>query len=126
MTPSIRTAPTPIKTFFQVFITKSSCLGLNDCAARTACPVGRSEEHTSELQSLTNLVCRLLLQKNITPDTQEYFMRLPGHDTFRLILASRSILVEGPSDELILQAFFFKVQGRPPFYTLFPASPLPA
>src|ERR1019366_8098853 len=25
---------------------------------------GRSEEHTSELQSLTNLVCRLLLEKN--------------------------------------------------------------
>src|SRR5262249_61504361 len=28
---------------------------------RTGC--GRSEEHTSELQSLTNLVCRLLLEK---------------------------------------------------------------
>src|SRR5262249_57961378 len=31
-----------------------------------ACPVfieHRSEEHTSELQSLTNLVCRLLLEK---------------------------------------------------------------
>src|SRR5258706_5724509 len=27
---------------------------------------GRSEEHTSELQSLTNLVCRLLLEKNKT------------------------------------------------------------
>src|SRR5437016_12560813 len=26
-------------------------------------PNGRSEEHTSELQSLTNLVCRLLLEK---------------------------------------------------------------
>src|SRR5258706_9014865 len=26
-------------------------------------PCGRSEEHTSELQSLTNLVCRLLLEK---------------------------------------------------------------
>src|SRR5262249_60734601 len=26
-------------------------------------PRGRSEEHTSELQSLTNLVCRLLLEK---------------------------------------------------------------
>src|SRR5258706_6764611 len=26
-------------------------------------PVERSEEHTSELQSLTNLVCRLLLEK---------------------------------------------------------------
>src|ERR1019366_10465678 len=29
----------------------------------------RSEEHTSELQSLTNLVCRLLLVKKITPPT---------------------------------------------------------
>src|SRR5262249_62271726 len=27
----------------------------------------RSEEHTSELQSLTNLVCRLLLEKKKTP-----------------------------------------------------------
>src|SRR5437016_8630445 len=27
------------------------------------CTAGRSEEHTSELQSLTNLVCRLLLEK---------------------------------------------------------------
>src|SRR5438093_10002299 len=27
------------------------------------CPQPRSEEHTSELQSLTNLVCRLLLEK---------------------------------------------------------------
>src|SRR5215213_11781253 len=29
---------------------------------RSDCPA-RSEEHTSELQSLTNLVCRLLLEK---------------------------------------------------------------
>src|SRR5438046_6302260 len=28
-----------------------------------ALPIQRSEEHTSELQSLTNLVCRLLLEK---------------------------------------------------------------
>src|ERR1019366_3671291 len=28
------------------------------------CNSNRSEEHTSELQSLTNLVCRLLLHKN--------------------------------------------------------------
>src|SRR5262249_872654 len=33
-----------------------------------AAPQGlRSEEHTSELQSLTNLVCRLLLEKKKTP-----------------------------------------------------------
>src|SRR5437016_8058978 len=29
----------------------------------------RSEEHTSELQSLTNLVCRLLLEKKKKPST---------------------------------------------------------
>src|SRR5262249_56900766 len=31
----------------------------------------RSEEHTSELQSLTNLVCRLLLEKKTTTATHE-------------------------------------------------------
>ena len=40
--------------------------------------------------------------KSLTPDTQDYFMRLPGHDTLRLILSKKSILVEGPSDELIV------------------------
>src|SRR5437016_8986678 len=29
--------------------------------------ISRSEEHTSELQSLTNLVCRLLLEKKKSP-----------------------------------------------------------
>src|SRR5215213_6615046 len=33
--------------------------------------IGRSEEHTSELQSLTNLVCRLLLEKK--KDHERYF-----------------------------------------------------
>src|ERR1019366_10341297 len=32
------------------------------------CTPIRSEEHTSELQSLTNLVCRLLLEKKKTID----------------------------------------------------------
>src|SRR2546430_6506109 len=36
-----------------------------DCAETVtwACCTGRSEEHTSELQSQSNLVCRLLLEK---------------------------------------------------------------
>src|SRR5436309_13099997 len=33
------------------------------CARRAANAVDRSEEHTSELQSRENLVCRLLLEK---------------------------------------------------------------
>src|ERR1019366_78554 len=36
---------------------------------------GRSEEHTSELQSLTNLVCRLLLEKKKKKDKQTQHTR---------------------------------------------------
>src|SRR5258706_542708 len=36
---------------------------LNQCGVATRSAHVRSEEHTSELQSLTNLVCRLLLEK---------------------------------------------------------------
>ena len=41
--------------------------------------------------------------KELDSDTKAYFMKLPGYDTLRLILSKRSILVEGPSDELIVQ-----------------------
>src|SRR5258706_3787493 len=44
------------------------CSERNRRSARSTCTTptrsrSRSEEHTSELQSLTNLVCRLLLEK---------------------------------------------------------------
>lgn len=35
--------------------------------------------------------------------TQGYFRKLSGYDTLRLVLAKRAILVEGPSDELVIQ-----------------------
>src|SRR5438046_6440429 len=41
-------------------------------AIRSALGAARSEEHTSELQSLTNLVCRLLLEKK-----KNYINRAP-------------------------------------------------
>src|SRR5438093_2566851 len=40
-----------------------ACCAGDRAAAEDARAAGRSEEHTSELQSLTNLVCRLLLEK---------------------------------------------------------------
>src|SRR5438093_9242907 len=40
-----------------------------DGVHRRAAPDARSEEHTSELQSLTNLVCRLLLEKKNAKNT---------------------------------------------------------
>lgn len=48
---------------------------------------------------------------SLTPSTYEYFKKLPGHDTLRLILSRRAILVEGPSDELIVQKAFKMVHG---------------
>lgn len=36
-------------------------------------------------------------------DTKQYFEKLAGFDTLRLLLCKKAILVEGPSDELIVQ-----------------------
>ena len=41
------------------------------CRGRSIIVVARSEEHTSELQSLTNLVCRLLLEKKKTKQNKK-------------------------------------------------------
>jgi len=41
----------------------------SDLEAKALEAAARSEEHTSELQSLTNLVCRLLLEKKNTRTT---------------------------------------------------------
>src|SRR5262249_58302553 len=43
----------------------------SDTSMRHGIAKRRSEEHTSELQSLTNLVCRLLLEKKKTTSYRE-------------------------------------------------------
>lgn len=50
----------------------------------------------------------------LPPDTRDYFLKLPGYDTLRLILAKKAILVEGPSDELIVQRAFQAKHGKLP------------
>ncbi len=47
-------------------------------------------------------------------DTVDYFKKLSGYDTLRLVLAKRVILVEGPSDELIVQRAYLDLYGRLP------------
>lgn len=39
----------------------------------------------------------------LSEGTQDYFEKLPGYDTLRLLLCRKAILVEGPSDELVVQ-----------------------
>jgi putative ATP-dependent endonuclease of OLD family len=52
---------------------------------------------------------------NLPPDTKEFFDKVAGYDTLRLILAQCAILVEGDSDELIVQkAYMQSHAGRLP------------
>lgn len=44
----------------------------------------------------------------------EFFKKLAGYDTLRLVLASKAILVEGDSDELIVQRAYMDAHGRLP------------
>lgn len=51
---------------------------------------------------------------DLPPDTVNYFKKLPGYNTLRLVLAKRVILVEGPSDELVVQRAYLDVHGKLP------------
>lgn len=51
---------------------------------------------------------------DLAKDTTDYFMKLPGYDTLRLLLSERAILVEGPSDELIVQKAYMAYHKRLP------------
>src|SRR5256885_5319949 len=56
------------------------------CAARERVGQARSEEHTSELQSPCNLVCRLLLEKK---KKNHFYYK---HDTFYLLLPAHLLV----------------------------------
>src|SRR2546430_10550596 len=58
----------------------------------TAPPGGRSEEHTSELQSQSNLVCRLLLEKKKTKGSIDN----SPHRIYRDTLATNTTLTSAP------------------------------
>lgn len=52
--------------------------------------------------------------KALPENTKKYFVKLPGYDTLRFILASKVILVEGPTDDLIIQRAYFDKYGKLP------------
>src|ERR1039457_1039861 len=93
--------------------------------------MNRSEEHTSELQSPCNLVCRLLLEK------KKIARHVPGPaaplraplSCTVLRAACRMARPPGPIkqapaltrvDQSGLILFFFLMMGRPRVFTLFP------
>src|ERR1039458_2739513 len=81
-------------------------------ALRTRC---RSEEHTSELQSLRHLVCRLLLEKRQKPHP----IFPAGGRSHRERSAGRNSVGQRP----VPRSFFLMIR-RPPRSTLFPYTTL--
>ena len=45
---------------------------------------------------------------DLKDDTQEFFQKLPGYQTLRMLLGKKAVLVEGDSDELIVQKAYMK------------------
>src|SRR5436309_11105814 len=65
-------------------------------AATPANRAARSEEHTSELQSRENLVCRLLLEKKKTNSSSIRFHTEPGASAFTQIHSPPSSRLSTP------------------------------
>lgn len=51
---------------------------------------------------------------NLSTETFNYFKKLSYYDTLRMILSKKTILVEGPSDELIIQKAYKDKHGKLP------------
>ena len=69
--------------------------------------------HSSFVANKVGLKDLVLLSNNKTlrlpelgDETLEFFKKLSGYDTLRMILSSKTILVEGDSDELVVQRAF--------------------
>ncbi|MEM1438728.1 MAG: AAA family ATPase [Pseudomonadota bacterium] len=82
----------------QVFLTTHSSYVLNKLSVNKLC-------------LLSTDFSRL---KDVDPQTAKTLQRLPGYDTLRLVLSRKSILVEGPSDEIILKKIYFEKHGSLP------------
>ena len=52
--------------------------------------------------------------KELSTETYNYFIKLPGFNTLRVLLANQIILVEGPADELIIQRAYRDNFGKLP------------
>ena len=51
---------------------------------------------------------------DLDSDTVAYFTKVPGYDTLRLVLAENVILVEGPTDDLIIQKAYYDQKNKLP------------
>lgn len=83
----------------QLFVTTHSSFVLNRLGLDALLLIGNS------------LRCKI---SELDPETVLYFQKLPGYDTLRMVLASKIVLVEGPSDEIIFERIFRDTHGKRP------------
>src|ERR1039457_3000433 len=107
----------PYTTLFRSIDSRKS--GRIACSqARRGFHLCRSEEHTSELQSPCNLVCRLLLEK------KQRNSRARPRDHSRRGCDERRACRSAGGGRQVISAFFFLMIRRPPRSTLFPYTTL--
>ena len=77
--------------------------------------------HSSFVANKLGLKNLILLSNNktsrlndLTEDTHDFFMKLSGYDTLRILLCKKAILVEGDSDELVVQRAYLDKYGKLP------------
>src|SRR6266404_4329706 len=97
--------------------------------ARHARGRARSEEHTSELQSLAYLVCRLLLEKKKNMQTKLQILQTAEEEKRERtqltdLIGNQVEQSVGRPDDLQQVHFFFLMIRRPPRSTLFPYTTL--
>ncbi len=82
----------------QIFLTTHSSYVLNKLSFEKICLLAEGYKRLHE----------------IDPKTVKTLKRLPGYDTLRVVLSKKVILVEGPSDELLLKKIYHKKFCRLP------------
>lgn len=82
----------------QLFITTHSSYVLNKLSIDKICLMHAGYQRLNKLH----------------PDVVKTLKRLPGYDTLRVALSQKVVLVEGPSDELILKKIYRVAHGRLP------------
>src|SRR6266571_4029853 len=112
----------PYTTLFRSATTAVSTVTARSSAWNAPTPTcRRSEEHTSELQSHVNLVCRLLLENKNTDlhQSQGTPLRVLHHLALRL-----KYMTNLPTYQGTQALIFFLMIRRPPRSTLFPYTTL--
>jgi len=79
----------------QIFLTTHSSYVLNKLSIEKLCLMANG----------------YLKLKDIDKGTVKTLKRLPGYDTLRVVLAQKLVLVEGPSDELLLKKIYLNKHG---------------